>query len=68
MSASILLALQIIAILPKITVGVEQLVAWIRGVREASQQSGEWTPDMEAAFRQALLDTADAPEYKPDDQ
>jgi hypothetical protein len=43
--------------LPTIVVGAEHLWAWVTSVREAAQQSGEWTDDHEAQFRAALLAT-----------
>ncbi len=57
---------QIIAALPTITTGVSHLIAWLSEVRNATKQTGEWTPELEAKFMDALIDRATSPAYQPD--
>jgi hypothetical protein len=60
------LAQLLIPLIPTIASGVEHLIAFIGSVRAAAQQTGEWTPAMEEAFRAALLATKTDPAYQPD--
>jgi len=60
------LAAQALQYLPLVVTEVEKLWAWIAGVRAASQQSAEWTPEIEAQFQAALLARTQAPAYQPD--
>jgi hypothetical protein len=41
-------------------------IAFIARIRSAAQQSSEWPPEAEAAFTDALLQDALAPEWQPD--
>lgn len=66
MAAILALLPGILSMLPTITTGVEKLVALIGSIRGAAQQSGEWTPDLESAFLNALLATKTDPAYQPD--
>lgn len=52
--------------LPKITVGVTQFVAYIATLKSALQQSGEWTDAFEQQWRAALLSQGLRPEEIPD--
>lgn len=53
-------------LLPRVTVGVEQLIHWIVKLRSALQQTGEWTPAHEAQWRAGLLTHHLRPEEIPD--
>ena len=66
MQAALALAPLVIEALPTIETGVEHLVTWINSIRQSAQQSGEWTPKLEAQY-QAKLD-ADQKEdaWQPD--
>jgi hypothetical protein len=66
MAAALALLPVVLQYLPQVTTGVEQLIAWIGGVRTAAQQSGEWTPALEAQYRASLFATTSDPAYKPD--
>lgn len=66
MTAALALIPVILQYLPQVTVGVENLIAWIRSIRSAAQQSGEWTDALEAQFRKSLLDSGIDPAYQPD--
>lgn len=57
------LALQI---LPLVTTGITEFVAWINSLRASLQQTEEWTPELEAAYRAALWAKTQDPAYKPD--
>lgn len=60
-------ALQLaLVLLPKITTGIVEFVAWIATLRRVLQQSGEWTADYEAQWREALLSRNILPEELPD--
>jgi hypothetical protein len=61
----IALAQIVIQLLPSITTGVEQLIAYIHQVRTVTQQTGEWTPDLEAKFRASLIACGKDPAYQP---
>lgn len=55
-----------LVLLPKITIGVEQFVTWIATLRSSLKQSGEWTVDFEASWKEALLSHNLNPEEIPD--
>ena len=55
-----------LAILPLVETGVPEFIAWINSLRSAAQQSNEWTPAQEAAYRAALLAKTGDPAYQPD--
>lgn len=55
-----------IALLPLVQTGVMELIAFINTLRAAAQQTGEWTPEQEAAYRAALFAKTNDPAYKPD--
>ncbi len=61
--ALIPLALQI---LPLVTTGVTEFIAWIDSLKASAQQSGEWTPQMESDYRAALFAKTSDPAYQPD--
>lgn len=63
LSALIPLALQI---LPLITTGVPEFIAWIEKLRSTAQQTGEWTDAQEQAYRAALWAKTQDPAYAPD--
>ncbi|MGO8839462.1 MAG: hypothetical protein ACLP7I_12020 [Limisphaerales bacterium] len=65
MTTALALANLIIPLLPTITTGVENLISFIRSVRTASQQTGEWTAAMETNFRGALLVLGKDPAFLP---
>jgi len=46
---------QLIALIPTISTGVGNLIAFIASVRTAAQQSAEWTPSLETAFISAVI-------------
>jgi len=54
-----------IQLLPTVTTGVEELIAFINTIRSAAQQSGEWTPAHEDAYRASLFATTKDPAYAP---
>lgn len=66
MTAALALIPIILQYLPQITLGVENLVAWIASIRLAAKQTGEWTDAMEAQYRASLLQAGIEPEYQPD--
>ena len=63
LASIIALALQI---LPLITTGVPEFIAFINALRGAAQQSGVWTDAQEATYRAALFAKANDPAYQPD--
>ena len=66
MSVAVILG-YIFQYLPSAIVGVQELVAFITKARANLQQSGEWTPELESAFLQSLIDRAlHDPAYHPD--
>ena len=59
-----LLPLVIQAIPGAISAGTA-IVNLISGIRTAAQQTGEWTPEAEAAFQAAILADAQTPAQQP---
>jgi hypothetical protein len=57
---------QLLPIIAQLPGDISALFAWIASVRQAAQQSGEWTPELEAAFLANLQLLAKAPEQQPD--
>jgi hypothetical protein len=55
-----------LALLPLVTTGVTEFIAWINSLKGAMQQAGEWTPEYQAAYRAALLAKGIDPAYQPD--
>lgn len=66
MSAALALLPLVLQYLPTVEVGVEQLIAWVSGVRAAAQQSNVWTADQETAYMAALQATKNDPAWQPD--
>jgi hypothetical protein len=66
MTAALALLPIILQYLPQVTVGVEQLIAWINSIRSAASQTGEWTDVLEAQYRASLLATVNDPAWQPD--
>lgn len=67
MPALITLLPQILALIPSITTGFTAFINWIASLRTALKQSGEWTPEMEEAFINGLIQRARTdPAYQPD--
>ena len=60
-------ALQIaLALLPLVTTGINEFIAYINALKGAIQQTGEWTPAQETAYRTALFAKTGDPAYQPD--
>jgi len=57
-----------LTLLPKITVGVTQFVAWLGVLRATAQQAEVWSPEYEAAWVAGLLAHELRPEEIPDAQ
>lgn len=55
MAAILALLPQLIALIPSITTGVGSVIKFVGQVRAAAQQSGEWTPELEKQFVDALI-------------
>ena len=64
MTQAIAIAQVIMALLPTVTSGVEHLIAFVKTVRKSALSNGEWTEEMEQAFRAALLATGSDPKWK----
>lgn len=66
MPALLLLLPQIIALIPTIESGAGSIVKFVSGIRSAAQQSGQWTPELEAAFITALIAKSSTDAWKTD--
>lgn len=66
MQAALVLVPIILQYLPKVVVGVTELINWISAVRQAAKQSGEWTPELETAFLEALIVSSNSSFAQPD--
>jgi len=65
--AAILAALPgIIKLIPIVTEGASNLIAFIASIRTAAKQTSEWTPELEAAFIDALIAKASTDAWKTD--
>ena len=66
MAAILALLPSIISMIPTVTTGVENLIAFIGSIRTAAQQTGEWTPALELAFTEALIAKGSSKAWTPD--
>lgn len=66
MAAILPIIAQLLPLLPSLTTGVGQLIGFIGSIRAAAQQSGEWTPELEKAFVDALIARNTDPAWRPD--
>lgn len=66
MGSSLVLAQLAITLLPKIQTGITELINFINTVKTAAQQTGEWTPEMDQAFRDSLIEAGQDPAAQPD--
>lgn len=57
---------QIIALIPTITSGVSDLISFIASVRLAAQQSQSWTPELETAFLNSLIEKGKSKAWQTD--
>lgn len=56
----------VLAAIPSMTTGVQQVIALIAAIRTAAIQDGTWTPELDSAFLNALLATKTDPAWQPD--
>ena len=66
MVAILALLPSILALIPTIGAGVKYIIDFIASIRVVAQQSGEWTPELETQFLNALLATRNDPAWQPD--
>ena len=64
---NVILALlpQLLVQLPAMKTGANEFIAWVRSIRKATQQTREWTPELEDAFLDALSARASDPAWQP---
>jgi len=65
-AAIVALLPELIKLIPIISTGVGNLIAFIADIRKAAQQSGEWAPQMEKAFIDSLIAKASTDAWKTD--
>lgn len=65
-SAGVQVAQAILALIPLAGNTAAILLGAISQIRQSAQQTGEWTPEAEAAYQARLLAKADSPEAQPD--
>lgn len=63
---AVAIAKVVLALLPFVTSGAQYLLEFVRSVRAAALQTGEWPPDVETAYQERLLAKAEKPEAQPD--
>jgi len=56
----------VLTYLPQLLAAGKSLWEFVIKIRDAAQQSAEWTPEHEAQFQAALLALGNAPESQPD--
>lgn len=66
MQALVLLIPQILAAIPITTTAITATIKWIESIRAAAQQSGEWTPEAEAALAAWAIKTLTDPKWLTD--
>ena len=66
MAALLALLPGLISLIPTISTGIQHLIAFIATIRTAAQQSGEWTPALEAQFVDALIAKGSTDAWKTD--
>lgn len=66
MAAILALLPGLINLIPTVTTGLSSLIAFIGAIRSAAQQSGEWTPELEKAFLDALIAKGSTNAWKTD--
>jgi hypothetical protein len=47
---------------------VPEIYTFIKNTREHLQQTGEWTPEAEATYKQSLTDLENDPAWQPESQ
>jgi hypothetical protein len=62
-AAIIQIALQV---LPLVTTAVPEFIAWIEGLKKSLEQTNEWTPELDAAYRAAIFAHKQDPAFQPD--
>lgn len=55
-----------LALLPVVETEVPKFIAWIDSLVAVAKQTGEWTPDQDAAYKAAILAKTSDPAYQPD--
>lgn len=55
-----------LALLPFVTTGLPNFIAWLESLHTAVQQTAEWTPEQEADYRAKLFARTSDPAYAPD--
>lgn len=66
MSAILAFLPTIIALIPLLTKGVDEIIHLISLIRDAAKQNEEWTEELETAFLNALIATKTDPAWQPD--
>jgi hypothetical protein len=56
----------LIALLPSLLAALPSLWTMIQSIRGAAQQSGEWTPELETQYQNALMATKTDPAWQSD--
>ncbi len=59
---------ELIKLIPVVTTGIGNLIAFIASIRQAAKQSGEWTTQMEKDFIDALISKASTDAWKTDEE
>lgn len=66
MGAAIAIAMQVVGMLPTLGAAVTEGVAFVKAIRVAAKQSGEWTAEQESAFLEALIALSETRAWKTD--
>lgn len=65
MTAILALLPQLLPLLPTMGAAAGDFIAWVRAIRLAAQQTGEWTPELEAQFLEGIESRSNDPAWRP---
>lgn len=66
MTAIIALIPTLIGLIPSAMSAAQAIIAFIASIRKTAQQTGEWTPELEKQFLDALIARTTDPAWIPD--
>lgn len=66
MPALLLLLPQILAAIPVTMSAITATIKWVESIKAAAQQSGEWTPEADTAYRNWIVSTLTDPKWLTD--
>jgi hypothetical protein len=56
----------LIGLIPSVVGAAQAIINFVAGIRKVTMQTGEWTPDLERQFMDALIARCTDPAWQPD--